>query len=425
MRVIPIPCLSDNYAYLVEGSSPGECVIIDPSEYAPVQAALGAAGLKPAAVLCTHHHFDHVGGVVELAKAYPGLEIIGSAFDRDRIEGLTRTVVDREKLTVGGVPLEVRSIPGHTMGAVVFAILDNGEPSDVFTGDTLFVAGCGRLFEGTPTDMYGSLIETLNTLPPHVRVYCGHEYTESNLRFAAHVEPRNAAVTEKALRVAEARKQGLFTVPSTIAEEQATNPFMRVAHRDVIAFAEANGASGTSGPEVLGAIRAAKDTFKLAGRAMLTVADIMSRSPLRLSRGMPLADAVSALSDRGFDIGPVCDGEGRALGVFAKADVADRLCDGPLPETVGEVMSTEVFSTSPAAPVLECISKMVFEGVWLLLVLDADGELCGVVTGADVLRAIADGRLGLGTATAPDSVREPRELGQRTGPGVPSLPPRS
>src|SRR5688500_738941 len=120
MRVISVPCLSDNYAYLVEGDTPGVCVIVDPSEAPPVEAALKAAGLTPVAVLCTHHHPDHVGGVVDLAKAYPGLEVIAYEHDRDRIAGLTRTVGDRERLSMGGSSFETRFIPGHTMGAVAF-----------------------------------------------------------------------------------------------------------------------------------------------------------------------------------------------------------------------------------------------------------------------------------------------------------------
>ena len=259
MRVIPVPCLYDNYAYLIEGGEAGTAVVVDPSEAAPVEAALGSAGLRLAGVLATHHHGDHIGGIMELARGRPGLAVVAFAGDVARIEGVTRPVVDGERFSIIGLDFEVRYIPGHTLGAVGFVLFEGGAPWAVFTGDTLFVAGCGRLFEGTPADMHRSLGQVLGSLPDGVRVYCGHEYTESNLRFAAHVEPNNAAVREKAARSAALRSKGQPTVPSTMGEERATNPFLRSDSLEVRKFVGLG--SHATGTEVLALVRKAKDEF--------------------------------------------------------------------------------------------------------------------------------------------------------------------
>lgn len=226
MIVEPIPCLRDNYAYYL----PALGVVVDASEAAPVLAAVGDRPLR--AVWCTHHHWDHVGGIPALKERIPGLEVVGSGHDRDRIEGLTDTVEEGD--TRDGA--RVLAIPGHTLGAIAFVF-----PDVVFTGDTLFLAGCGRLFEGTPAMMVASLTK-LRALPDATRVYGGHEYTENNLRFA------------RTLGCAEGRVAR--PPPGTMGEERATNPFLRW---DDPALAARVGAE--PGVACFAEVRRRKDTF--------------------------------------------------------------------------------------------------------------------------------------------------------------------
>ena len=214
MRVVPVPCLKDNYAYLVIDEA--RAAVVDPSEAAPVEAALAREGVTLEQIWLTHHHWDHVGGVADLAAARPGLEVIASTVDTAKIKGVTRSVDDGATFTLGSLTARVLANPGHTLGAITFVVGDAA-----FTGDTLFCGGCGRGFEGDAAMMHASL-QKLAALPPSTRIWCGHEYTASNLRFAAAVEPDNADVT---------RRAAALTVPSvgaTLAEELATNPFLRV-----------------------------------------------------------------------------------------------------------------------------------------------------------------------------------------------------
>ncbi len=250
-RVVPVPCLRDNYAYLLHAPGSREAAVVDPSEAEPVLAALEREQLELRAVLCTHHHFDHVGGNEDLAKKVPGLEIVCSTYDKDRVPGATRTMDDGDEIEVVGLRVKALSVPGHTLGAVAFLVDDA-----VFTGDTMFVAGCGRLFEGTPAMMHESLSQKLGRLHPDTRVYCGHEYTASNARFALTVEPENEALKRLAERARVAGEQGKPTVPSSIGDEIAYNPFLRVGVPKVAAR------YGKTDPvEVLAAMRSAKDDF--------------------------------------------------------------------------------------------------------------------------------------------------------------------
>jgi hydroxyacylglutathione hydrolase len=229
MRVIPIACLKDNYSYLVvEGAA---CAVVDPSEHAPVQQVLDREGLQLTSIWLTHHHWDHVGGVDGLVT--PDIEVVAHSSDRSRLPKVTHGVDDGEEVKLGALRARIIHNPGHTLGAITYVI-----EGCAFTGDTLFGAGCGRVFEGTMEMMHASL-QKLAALPRETRVYFGHEYTASNLRFAAHVEPSNAEVA--------ARAQALpsTSTPSTIALELATNPFLRVTTASE--FAER---------------RTAKDTFK-------------------------------------------------------------------------------------------------------------------------------------------------------------------
>lgn len=251
MRVLPVPCLSDNYAYLVTAGG-SEAVVVDPSEAEPVIAALEREGLRLVAILNTHHHHDHVGGNEGLLARYGKMPVFAHESDEGRVPAQTDLVAEGKKVEVAGLSFDTLHVPGHTTGAVSY--FGHGA---VFTGDTLFVAGCGRLFEGTPAMMFTSLCEKLAKLPGDTKVYCGHEYTASNLRFALHVEPENAAAKEKLARVNAMRERGEATVPSTIAEELATNPFLRVGEAAV-----RERFPGDTLADVLGAVRKAKDGFK-------------------------------------------------------------------------------------------------------------------------------------------------------------------
>lgn len=257
MQVIPVPCLKDNYAYLVVCDATGETAIVDPSEAEPVEAALKARGRRPSAIWCTHHHTDHVGGNEELKARYD-VPVLGHGSDKARLPGLSRAVAHGDSFTFGKLLVRVLHIPGHTLGAVAYVVHEGDRARAVFTGDTMFLGGCGRLFEGTPAQMHGSL-SLLGALGDDVEVYCGHEYTESNLRFAHHVEPGNQDV----VRVAEASKAkraaGEPTVPGTVGTERLTNPFLRVGSAEI----RQNLGIPKDAPdeEALGLVRKAKDTF--------------------------------------------------------------------------------------------------------------------------------------------------------------------
>lgn len=221
LRVVPVPCLADNYAYLVIVGT--RAAVVDPGEAAPVEHALRTEGVELTEVWCTHHHLDHVAGVGELAATRPALRVRASVYDgrAERIPGLTATHGDGERFDFEGRTVEVLENPGHTLGAISFVV-----DGALFPGDTLFLGGCGRVFEGT-MPMMATSMRRLRALPAETTVYCGHEYTVANLRFALHVEPENAAVRE-ALAEAEARRaRGEATVPGTIERERATNPFFR------------------------------------------------------------------------------------------------------------------------------------------------------------------------------------------------------
>jgi len=251
MRVLPVPCLSDNYAYLVHADGAKEAFVVDPSEAGPVIEAVEREGLRLVAVVNTHHHLDHVGGNEGLHARYGALPVYAHASDAGRVPGQTELVEEGRPLRVAGLELRPLHVPGHTTGAVAYVVEDA-----VFTGDTLFIAGCGRLFEGTPQMMVSSLAK-LAALPPETRVLCGHEYTVSNLRFARTVEPENEAISRRLEAAQAARERGEPTVGSTIAEELATNPFLRCAEPAVV-----ERFPGSSPPEVFGAVRRAKDAFR-------------------------------------------------------------------------------------------------------------------------------------------------------------------
>ncbi|OJT95309.1 MAG: hydroxyacylglutathione hydrolase [Alphaproteobacteria bacterium 65-7] len=213
-----VPCLSDNYAYLVKSGT--DCAVVDPSEPEPVKAALAKLGWTPTHILNTHHHIDHTGGNLAL-KAEFGVQVVGPAKDAARIPGLDIGVDEASGWSFDGRPVRVLEVPAHTRGAITFVIDGNA-----FTGDTLFTLGCGRLFEGDPATMWASLSK-LMTLPDDTLIWCGHEYTQSNGRFARSIEPGNAALEARMKEVDAQRAAGKPPVPATLGLEKQTNPFLR------------------------------------------------------------------------------------------------------------------------------------------------------------------------------------------------------
>jgi hydroxyacylglutathione hydrolase len=215
-----VPCLSDNYAYLIRDAAAGLCAVVDPSEPAPVKQALEKQGWRLTHILNTHHHFDHTGGNVAL-KAEFGATVVGPQKDRARIPGIDVGVGEGAPWTFGSHPARILEIPAHTSGHIAFVF-----DGLAFTGDTLFAMGCGRLFEGTPDMMWTSLSKLMR-LPDDTQIYCGHEYTLNNGRFALSVEPGNDDLKARMRDVEAVRAKGAPTVPSTLALEKRTNPFLR------------------------------------------------------------------------------------------------------------------------------------------------------------------------------------------------------
>ncbi|MFA9460745.1 hydroxyacylglutathione hydrolase [Thiohalorhabdus methylotrophus] len=253
-----VPALRDNYVALLHSPNGRNVAIIDPSEADPVKRFLEERDLQPVAIFNTHHHPDHVGGNRELQKAYD-LPVYGAAEDRDRIPGLTHPMYDGDRVTPPGLDRVgiLWDIPGHTRTHTAFLF-----PEDelVFAGDTLFVAGCGRLFEGSAEQMETSL-SRLAGLPDSTQVYCGHEYTVKNLEFALAVEPDNGEIAEKLQWAREKRRKEEPTLPSTIGAEKRTNPFLRVREPAVREAAGGRGAADSDPVSVFAALRDWKDRF--------------------------------------------------------------------------------------------------------------------------------------------------------------------
>lgn len=228
-----VPAFQDNYLWVMARGT--DAVVVDPGDAAPIESFLSKQGLALRAILATHHHGDHVGGVPALAARWK-CPVFGPA--TEKIPEITRKLREGDGIVVPSldVPLEVLDVPGHTAGHIAYVHRDPADPF-VFCGDTLFAGGCGRLFEGTAAQMVASLSK-LAALPPRTRVYCAHEYTLANLRFARAVEPGNAELAERQAREAAKRERGEPTVPSTIGLELATNPFLRWREPGVIEAAE-------------------------------------------------------------------------------------------------------------------------------------------------------------------------------------------
>jgi hydroxyacylglutathione hydrolase len=244
-----VPCLSDNYAYLVKSGD--FCAVVDPSEAGPVRAALARRGWTPTHILNTHHHLDHTGGNLDLKQEF-GAKVVGPGKDAARIPGIDIGVDEASGWEFDGRKVQVLEVPAHTRGAITFVIDGNA-----FTGDTLFTLGCGRLFEGDAATMWASLSK-LMTLPDDTKIWCGHEYTQSNGKFALSIEPDNAALKARMDNVSAARARGEATVPSTLGLEKNTNPFLRPDSGEIRKSLDMEKASDTA---VFGEIRERKNNF--------------------------------------------------------------------------------------------------------------------------------------------------------------------
>ncbi|KAK3765991.1 hypothetical protein RRG08_002234 [Elysia crispata] len=255
MRVKVLPALQDNYMYLIIDETSNQCAVVDPVEPDKAQAAIKEEGVELTTVLTTHHHWDHAGGNEKFIKAVGPKEVVGGD---SRIGALTRKVGHGDELQIGSLNVKCLFTPCHTSGHICYFVTgpSNSEPA-VFTGDTLFVAGCGRFFEGTPVMMYKALVDILSVLPGETKVYCGHEYTVTNLKFAKTVEGNNPDVMSRLELAEKQRSKGIPTVPSTIKDELSFNPFMRVKEASVQKH------TGESDPiKAMGVLRSRKDAFR-------------------------------------------------------------------------------------------------------------------------------------------------------------------
>lgn len=253
LEIVTIPCLSDNYAFLAHDAASGQTALVDAPESGPILAELDKRGWKLSHVLLTHHHFDHVDGLPAILAIHPA-KVVGAAADAHRLPPLDRQVEDGDTFEVGGEPVQVLDVSGHTIGHVAYYM---PQSSVVFTADSLMALGCGRLFEGTAPQMWASLSK-LAALPDETIVCSGHEYTQSNAKFAVTVDPDNAALRQRMAEINHARAEGRPTVPSTLALEKATNPFLRATDPAIQAYL---GMENANAAEIFAEIRARKDRF--------------------------------------------------------------------------------------------------------------------------------------------------------------------
>ncbi len=257
MDVVPIPCFTDNFSYLIICTDTGEAAVVDPSDSAPVAEAIGRKGVALKAIFNTHHHLDHVAGVEELVKMHPGVRVFAHRSDKGRIPCQNEFLEDGDSISLGKIQGSVTHNPGHTSGGVSYFLEDA-----VFTGDTLFACGCGRLFEGTAEEMFRSLHEKIGSAPPSTRVYFGHEYTEQNLAFAVTVEPGNRALQDRVISVRKERMAGKLTTPTTLGEERETNPFLRCESPEILDVVKAGDPGNDLSPtSVFRFLRTLKDRF--------------------------------------------------------------------------------------------------------------------------------------------------------------------
>ena len=253
LEIVTIPCLSDNYAFLAHDAASGETALIDIPEAGPILSELGARGWTLSHVLITHHHWDHIDGLADVLAAHPA-KVVGAAADAHRLPPLDLAVAEGDTLTIGGEPVAVFDVSGHTVGHIAYYMPAS---SAVFSADSLMALGCGRLFEGSAPQMWESLGK-LAALPADTIVYSGHEYTQSNGNFAVTVDPGNPDLAARVQDIARARAENRPTVPSSLQLELATNPFLRAEDADIQAHL---GMTGATPAEVFAEIRARKDKF--------------------------------------------------------------------------------------------------------------------------------------------------------------------
>ena len=257
MQVITVPCHFDNYAYILVCDETNEAAVIDPAEYYPVSSELEKLGVKLTGIFCTHHHADHIGGLEDFCSEYPGLKVYGHTGDLNRIGGMNTPLEHGQVVTVGNITGRVLHTPGHTSGSVCYFF-----NTVLFTGDTLFGAGCGRLFEGSADQMYGSLMLLHAECSDLTEVYFGHEYTQQNLKFAQFLEPDSHDIKNRIEGADSLRSDNLPTTPSTMELECATNPFLRCDQSSVIENVKDELFQNTDDPaSVFGAIRRLKDSY--------------------------------------------------------------------------------------------------------------------------------------------------------------------
>lgn len=257
LTITALPAFNDNYIWLLQNPVTHCCAVVDPGDAGPVIRWLeDNPQWQLTDILITHHHRDHTGGIAAL-KQLTGATVYGPQLET--IEGVDHPLSDGQQVQVLGRTLSVLHVPGHTLGHIAYYL--DGQQPWLFSGDTLFLAGCGRVFEGTPEQMYHSL-QRLAALPAHTLVYCTHEYSLSNLKFAAAVEPDNTVISARMQEIDALRKQDRISLPSTLADELATNPFLRCNEQQVITSAARESGQPPASPvEVFAAIRVWKDNF--------------------------------------------------------------------------------------------------------------------------------------------------------------------
>jgi len=250
-EIIQFGCLKDNYSSLLHDPATGCTAVVDTPDADEIMHQLDKQGWHLTHILTTHHHWDHIDGHEQLKKHYD-CQIIAPALNRDQIPAIDQTVSNGDQIQVGEISIEVLATPGHTLGHVAYYV---PALSAVFVGDTLFAMGCGRLFEGTPQQMWQS-IQVLRALPDQTAIYCGHEYTLNNAQFALSLEPDNSALQQRVKEVESLRASGLPTIPTSVIQERQTNPFMRA---DIPRIQQRVGMPGASASKVFAEIRRRKD----------------------------------------------------------------------------------------------------------------------------------------------------------------------
>lgn len=251
LQVHMLPILGDNYSYILV--SDNEVAVVDPGEAQPIWEYLQQHNLQLTSILCTHHHGDHIAGNLDL-KNKSGCKIYGARHDKDKIPGIDHSVDEGDFVTVGSAKAQVIATPGHTLGHISYYFAADKK---LFCGDTVFVAGCGRLFEGSPQQMLESF-NKVAALPDDVEIYCGHEYTASNVRFALSIDTKNEILAQFEKDVATKRRNGKATIPSTVGHEKQVNPFMRCSDKLIREHLKMENATAA---EVFGKIRTLKDNF--------------------------------------------------------------------------------------------------------------------------------------------------------------------